>query len=130
MADRSDEGYELLVTVWTMAADSVLGLVTSYSATMVLRLCMIQSYMMDNSVIRVFSSQVTSAEKQDFITYSVYFSLVTVMSILSTFSDKGALTQIGMADQIQENIREDEYVDIHNKVITLEDKILNVRKVL
>ena len=87
-------------------------------------------YDSDNSVIRVFSSQVTSAEKQDFITYSVYFSLVTVMSILSTFSDKGALTQIGMADQIQENIREDEYVDIHNKVLPLENKILNVRKVL
>ena len=52
------------------------------------------------------------------------------MFVLSTFVDKGALPQKAMADQVQENTREDEYVDFHNKVLRLEKKRSNVRKVL
>ena len=72
----------------------------------------------------------------------MYFGLVTVMFFLSTFSDKGALTQksinenrediplIGMADQDQEITRNYENVDFHNKVLTLEDKRSNIKNVL
>ena len=63
------------------------------------------------------------------------------MFFLSTFSDKGALTQrssnensediplIGMTDQVQEKTREDEYVDFHNKVLALQNKRSNARKI-
>ena len=116
----------------------------SFWAIMVLLLYMIQSKVMnisENVYLCVFTLQVTSAERQDFIIYSVHFGLVTVMFFLSTFSDKGALTQrssnenrediplIGMMDQVQENTREDENVDFHNKVLTLENKRSNVSKV-
>ena len=116
----------------------------SFWAIMVLLLYMIQSKVMnisENVYLCVFTLQVTSAERQDFIIYSVHFGLVTIMFFLSTFSDKGALTQrssnenrediplIGMMDQVQENTREDENVDFHNKVLTLENKRSNVSKV-
>ena len=71
----------------------------------------------------------------------MHFGLVTVMFFLSTLSDKGALTQgssnenseniplIGMTDQVQENTREDEYVDFHNEVLAIQNKRSNARKV-